>query len=393
MTKKTVKDVNWRGKKALVRVDFNVTIDDGLDVSDDTRIKMSIPTIKYLLDKGAKVILCSHLGRPNGRYDSQFSLVSVGERLSQLLGGRKVVLIRNFLNTKRAKKLIRENDLLLLENVRFYPEEELNEEGFAKKLAFLGDVFVNDGFGVSHRVHASTVGVSKFLPAVGGLLLADEVIKIKKAVFNPKRPLVAIIGGAKAEEKIILIEKLLIQADYLIIGGGVANTFLKAWGLEVGTSFCSHEMVELARKLMWQAMQTSTVLLLPSDVVVGRMKDNLEPRTVLVGEVEKDLQILDIGGRTLVKIEKIIKKAGTVIWNGPIGFYEDERYSQGTREVLRMVAESRAYSVVGGGNTLDSMKEERYIKKINHISTGGGAMLEFIEKGSLAAIDVLEEKS
>jgi len=392
MKKKTVCDIDVKGKRVLVRVDFNVTVDDGFDVADDARIKLSIPTIEYLLAQGAKVVLCSHLGRPKGKVDNLLSLVPVGERLSALLGGRKVVIVRNFLNKTRAEKLISKNSLLLLENIRFYSGEELNEGRFAKNLADLADIFVNDGFGVSHRIHASTVGVAKYLPAVAGLLLEKEVKKIGRAVIKPKRPLVAIIGGAKAEDKIILLDKLLVEADCLIVGGGVANTFLKAWGLELGNSYCSYEMVELARKLMWKAMQSSTALTLPEDVVVGKIDEKFTPRTVLVDEVCGDVQILDIGQKTLAKIKKIVAGAGTIIWNGPVGYYEDKRFAKGTAEVLEMVAESAAYSVVGGGNTLDSMKDEKLIAGIDHISTGGGALLEFIEKGTLPAIEILEDK-
>jgi len=392
MKKKTVRDIKVKGKRVLVRVDFNVTVDDGFDVADDTRIKLSIPTIEYLLAKGAKVVLCSHLGRPKGKADNRFSLLPVGERLSKLMGGKKVVLVRNFLNKTRIKRLIDKNNLLLLENIRFYSGEEVNDSVFAKELAGVADIYVNDGFGVSHRVHASTVGVAKFLPAVSGLLLEKEVKKIKQAVFKPKRPLVAIIGGAKAEDKIFFIDKLMREADCLIVGGGVANTFLKAWGVALGNSFCSHEMVELCRKLMWSAMQTKTVLSLPDDVVVGKIGEGLAPKNVSVDEIPDDLEILDLGEKSLVKIGKIIKRAGTVIWNGPVGYYEDERFSRGTEKILKMIAESSCYSVVGGGNTLDSMKKEKLIAKIDHISTGGGALLEFVEKGTLPAIEVLKDK-
>lgn len=395
MNKKTVRDIDLAGKRVLLRVDYNVSLLDGFRIGDDTRIRQTLPTIEYLVDKGCILFLVSHLGRPKGKRVKKFSLRPVARHLEKMLG-RKVNFITDYINgpeLKRKLKRLKQGSINLLENIRFYPEEGANDLKFAEKLASLAEVYVNDAFGVDHRVHASSVGVAQYLPAVAGFLLEKEVDIIGGAIKNPKRPMVAIIGGAKVETKITLVGRLLAKADVLMVGGGVANTFLKAWGYKVGKSLVEREMVELARKLFWEASRNKTRMLLPTDVVLGDLEKNFHDGVVASDKIPREMQALDIGPKTQAEFGAAIAKAATIIWNGPMGVYENPKFSMGTDFIYYAIAENReSLSIVGGGDTLAALKEEDYLKTIDHVSTGGGAMLEFIEKGTLPGIEALLDK-
>lgn len=395
MIKKTVKDIVLKGKKVLLRVDYNISLLDGLRVGDDTRIRQTLPTIDYLLKQGCILYLVSHLGRPDGRRQKQFSLKPVAEHLSKILKRRVLFWGEDLLKDGDLARLkaVRKGAVILLENIRFYPGEETNDARFSRRLASLGEVFVNDAFGVDHRAHASTVGITAYLPAVSGFLLQKEVEMIGRAMEKPRRPLVAIVGGAKAETKITLIDRLLEKADALIIGGGVANTFLKAWGYEVGRSLVDYEMVELAKKLYWKASRSRTRMLLPNDVAVGEIGKNRYVGIVASDKIPAKLQALDIGPQSQAEFGAEIARAKTIIWNGPMGVYENPKFATGTDFIYHAIAENKAsLSVVGGGDTLAALKEKDFLKTIDHVSTGGGAMLEFIERGSLPGIDALLNK-
>ena len=395
MNKKTIRDIDLAKKKVLVRVDYNVSLLDGIRVGDDTRIRQTLPTLEYLIGKGCKLFLMSHLGRPKGEWMKEFSLKPVVEHLSKVLG-KEVSLFEERVGSSELMKRVnqtKEASVNVLENIRYYQGEETNENEFAKKLASVAEVYVNDAFGVDHRAHASTVGVSKYLPAVAGFLLEKEADIIGKAIEKPKKPMVAIIGGAKAETKITLIDRLLEKADTLIVGGGVANTFLKAFGYEVGNSLVDDEMVELAKKLFWKASRSQTRMLLPTDVVLGDIEKNIHSGVVLSEKMPKGMQALDIGPRTQAEFGTAIAGASTIIWNGPMGVYEDSRYVTGTDFVYHAIDENKdSLSIVGGGDNLAALKEKDYLKTIDHVSTGGGAMLEFIERGTLPGIEALLSK-
>lgn len=395
MNKKTIRDVDVAGKRVLMRVDYNVSLLDGFRVADDTRISQTLPTIEYLLKKDCTLFLMAHLGRPEGKRVKELSLLPVAKYLSQLLH-KTVNLIEEYIDgpelmekVRRAKK----NSINILENIRFYPEEEANDDNFSRKLASLGEIYVNDAFGVDHRAHASTVGVTNYLPAVAGFLLEKEVDMISQALDKPKHPMVAIVGGAKAETKITLIDRLLEKADVLIVGGGVANTFLKAWGYEVGKSLVDREMVELAKRLFWKAARSKTRMLLPTDVVVGDLGKNELFGVVASDKIPKNAQALDIGPKTQAEFGTVITKAKTIIWNGPMGVFENSKFANGTDFIYHAIAGNKdSLSIVGGGDTLAALKEKDYLQTIDHVSTGGGAMLEFIEKGGLPGIDALLDK-
>jgi len=393
--KKTVRDINLKGKNVLVRVDYNVSLLDGLRLGDDTRMRQTLPTLDYLLKQGCTLYLVSHLGRPEGKRQKQFSLKPVAEHLQTMFKRKVLFFGEDLLKDEDIKRLknVRKGSLVLLENIRFYPGEEINDAGFSRRLAGLAEVFVNDAFGVDHRAHASTVGVTAYLPAVAGFLLQKEVEKIGLAMEKPRRPLVAIVGGAKAETKITLIDRLLEKADTLIIGGGVANTFLKAWGYEVGQSLVNYEMVELAKRLFWKAARSKTRMLLPSDVVLGHLAKNRYEGIAGSAQIPQNMQALDIGPQSQAEFGAEIARAKTIIWNGPMGVYENPKFATGTDFIYHAIAENRAsLSVVGGSDTLAALKEKDFLKTIDHVSTGGGAMLEFIEQGSLPGIDALLDK-
>ena len=393
LAKKSVEDVDVKNKCVLVRVDFNVPLADGV-ISDDTRIKAALPTIKYLIDNNAKTILVSHLGRPKGQVKAELKMDPVAKRLGELLN--KEVLKIDVCVGDAAKKAVEDmqlGDVLLLENVRFYPEETKNDPEFAKKLAELADLFVNDAFGTAHRAHASTVGVAKYLPAVAGFLMKKEIEMLSKVLFDPVRPFVAILGGAKVSDKIGVINNLLDKVDCLIIGGGMANTFLKANGIKVANSLVEEDKLELAKELQEKAKEKGVKLLLPLDAVVApSIKATGGIGEVPVDQVPGDCMILDIGTKTAELFAKEVKTAGTVVWNGPMGVFEKEAFAKGTEALARALADSKAISVVGGGDTAAAIKKLGVTDKITHVSTGGGASLEFLEGKELPGIAVLMDK-
>jgi phosphoglycerate kinase len=394
MAKKSIRDIDTNNKKVLVRVDFNVPLDKSGQITDDTRIRAALPTIRYLQDKEAKVILVSHLGRPKGKPKDEFRLDPVAQRLADLLQSevhKTDDCLGAEVDTAIAK--LAPGQVLLLENIRFYPEEEKNDREFAQKLAALADIYVNDAFGTAHRAHASTAGVAEFLPSVGGLLMEKEINVMGGALSSPERPFVAIIGGAKVSDKIGVIENLLEKVDTLIIGGGMANTFLKATGLEMGKSLVEDDKLELAGSLMEKAQAKGVNLVLPEDLVVAAaFKEDEEHKTVPVGEVPADWMALDIGSRSAEKFAQLVGEAKTVIWNGPMGVFEMEPFSHGTSKVALALAESGAVSIVGGGDSVAAIEKMGVADKITHISTGGGASLEFLEGRVLPGVDVLADK-
>ncbi|MCL0041597.1 phosphoglycerate kinase [Peptococcaceae bacterium] len=393
MAKKSVEDVDVKNKYVLVRVDFNVPLANGV-ISDDTRIKAALPTIKYLIDNNAKTILVSHLGRPKGQVKAELKMDPVAKRLGELLN--KEVLKIDVCVGDAAKKAVEDmqfGDVLLLENVRFYPEETKNDPEFAKELAELADLFVNDAFGTAHRAHASTVGVAKYLPAVAGFLMKKEIEMLSKVLFDPVRPFVASLGGAKVSDKIGVINNLLDKVDCLIIGGGMANTFLKANGIKVANSLVEEDRLELAKELQEKAKEKGVKLLLPLDAVVAlSIEATGGIGEVPVEQVPGDCMILDIGTKTAELFAKEVKTAGTVVWNGPMGVFEKEAFAKGTEALARALADSKAISVVGGGDTAAAIKKLGVTDKITHVSTGGGASLEFLEGKELPGIAVLMNK-
>jgi phosphoglycerate kinase len=391
---KFIDEVEIKDKTVLLRVDFNVTLNPDFSIADDVRIRQSLPTINYLLKNGNRLIIISHLGRPNGR-ESKFSLKPVVEELKKLLKPLDVILVNDFLNPvdNLLLKNQKSDTVLVLENIRFYPEEKNNDENFAKKLSELTDVFVNDAFGVSHRNDASIVGVPKLIPAYGGLLLKKETETIEKIVKNPAKPVVSILGGAKISTKINLLEKLIDLSDYLLIGGALANTFFCAKGLDIGKSYCEYNEVENAKRLLFLAAKKSSAIVLPSDVI-ARQPDQSDGGGQVKNckEIAAEDEILDIGPETQAEFGSAIAKAKTIIWNGPMGYIEEPAFTRGTDFVYYSIAQnSSAVSLVGGGDTLAAISKKEYLDKITHISTGGGAMLEFIEKGTLPGIEALKK--
>jgi phosphoglycerate kinase len=388
--KKTIRDIDVKGKKVLVRVDFNVPIKEG-KIKDDTRIKGAIPTIEYLLDHGAAVILCSHLGRPKTATDIEFTLKPVGEHLAKLLG-KPVKFATDCIGpiADGAAKALKPGEVLLLENTRFHSEEEKNDPGMAKQLASLADVYVNDAFGTAHRAHASTEGVAKILPGVAGFLMEKEIKYLSEAIDDPKRPFVAILGGAKISDKIGVIKNLLKKADSILIGGGMANTFFKAQGYPMGDSLVEADALDTAKEIL---TQSGNKLHLPVDVVIADKFDNdANMKTMEVGAVPDGWRILDIGPETVAKFAKTIKGCGTIVWNGPMGVFEFPKFAKGTFEIAKAVAESGAISVVGGGDSVSAIQQSGLAGKITHISTGGGASLEMLEGLPLPGVVALQDK-
>lgn len=393
--KKTVRDIEVRGKKALVRCDFNVPMQDGA-ITDDVRITSALPTIRYLVDHGAKVILMSHMGRPKGEAKMEYTLKPVADRLSRLLGQdvifNSVPEVVNEQVTEAAAGL-KDGQVMLLENVRFRKEETKNEPTFAKELADLGDLFVNDAFGTAHRAHCSTAGVADYLPAVSGFLIEKEVQFLGDALEQPKRPFVAIMGGAKVGDKIPVIENLLKKVDTLVIGGGMSYTFFKAMGLEIGTSILDEESIELADRLMKQAQEAGVKLLLPIDVVCAREFDNnSETLQCTREEIPVDYMGMDIGPESIKAICQEVEQAKTVVWNGPMGVFEMPNFAEGTKKVAEGLADSSAATIIGGGDSAAAAAQFGFADKMTHISTGGGASLEFLEGKVLPGIAVLEDK-
>ena len=393
--KKTVKDIQVKGKRALVRCDFNVPLKDGV-ITDDIRIVSALPTIRYLMEGGARVILMSHLGRPDGEAKKEFTLAPVAARLAELLGTEvKFVSSDTVVDDKvrEAAAALEDGQVMLLENVRFRKEETKNGVDFAKELAQLGDFFVNDAFGTAHRAHASTAGVADYLPAVSGFLIEKEVEFLGNAVENPKRPFVAIMGGAKVGDKIPVIENLLKKVDTLIIGGGMAYTFFKSQGLEIGTSILDKDNVELAAELLKKAEAAGVKMLLPVDCVCGKeFKNDTEYAVFAREEIPADMMGLDIGPKTAELYRQAVADAATVVWNGPMGVFEMPNFAKGTRAVAEALAESSAVTVIGGGDSAAAVEQFGLADKMTHISTGGGASLEFLEGKVLPGIAVLEDK-
>ncbi len=395
MNKKTIRDIDVTGKKVLVRCDFNVPLDGQTgEITDNRRIRAAIPTIKYLIDNNAKVILCSHLGRPKGEFNPKYSLKPVAKELSKLLG-KEVKLAKDVIG-EDAKKLtaeIKEGEVVLLENVRFHKEEEQNDPEFAKKLASYADIYVNDAFGTAHRAHASTAGVADYLPAVSGFLIEKELEFLGSSLENPERPFVAILGGAKVSDKIGVIENLIEKVDTLIIGGGMAYTFYKAQGHHIGTSICEEDKLDLATNLLKKAEEKGVKLLLPVDNHVSSEYSNEgEDRFVESTEIPEGFMGLDIGPKTIELFKNAIKGAKTVLWNGPLGVTEFSKFAEGTREIATALAQSNAVTIIGGGDSAAAVEKMGLADKMTHISTGGGASLEFLEGKVLPGIACLNDK-
>ena len=391
--KKTVEDIEVRGKKCIVRCDFNVPVKDGV-ITDDKRIREAMKTVKYLKENGAKVILCSHMGRPKGEFNMKYSLAPVAERISEILGCEVVMATDVIGEDAKAKAAaLKDGDVMLLENLRFHKEEEKNVPEFAKALADFAEIYVNDAFGTAHRAHASTAGIADYLPAVCGYLIQKEIDVMGKALNDPARPFVAILGGAKVSDKIGVIENLIDKVDSLVIGGGMAYTFFKAKGWNVGTSICEDDKVELAKELMAKAEAKGVKMLLPVDTVVGvEFKEDTEHKTVESCEIPEGWMGLDIGPKSVELFSDAIKNAETVVWNGPMGVFEFEAFAVGTKAVAKAVAESGAISIIGGGDSAAAVELLGYADKMTHISTGGGASLEFLEGLVLPGIAALNDK-
>lgn len=395
MNKKTVKDIDVNGKKVLIRCDFNVPIDSETGkITDNRRIRAALPTIQYLLDHNAKVILCSHLGRPKGEFNLKYSLKPVAEELSKLLN-KDVKLAKDVIG-ESAKELtsnMKEGDIVLLENVRFHKEEEQNDPEYSKALASMAEIYVNDAFGTAHRAHSSTTGVADYLPAVSGFLIEKELEFLGGALENPKHPFVAILGGAKVSDKIGVIENLLDKVDTLIIGGGMAYTFYKAQGHHIGTSICEEDKLDLAKSILEKAQEKGVKLLLPVDNhVSSEYSNNGEDKMVDSTEIPDGFMGLDIGPKTIEKFEEAVKDAKTVVWNGPLGVCEFDKFATGTKAVATMLSKLDAITIIGGGDSAAAIEKLGLADKMTHISTGGGASLEFLEGKTLPGIACLQDK-
>ena len=427
--KKTIEDIDVKGKKVLVRCDFNVPMKDGV-ITDTKRIVGAIPTVKYLADQGAAVILCSHMGRPHNIFNEKvkldkkekkkiealpaeeqeaataaalekakgdvvkFSLKPVAEKLAELLG-REVIMASDVVgaDAKAKAAALKSGEILIIENVRFHAEEEKNDPDFAKELASMADIYVNDAFGTAHRAHASTAGVADYLPAVCGYLIQKEISIMGQALEDPKRPFIAILGGAKVSDKIGVIKNLIEKVDTLIIGGGMAYTFFKAQGLDIGTSICEHDKIDLANELMKKAADKGVNFLLPVDNIIGKEYDeNTEFMAVSSDSIPADWMGLDIGEKTQELFASYIKDAGTVVWNGPMGVSEWKNFANGTKAVAKAIADSNAVSIIGGGDSAAAVENLGFADRMTHVSTGGGASLEFLEGLELPGIAALNDK-
>lgn len=391
--KKTIRDIDVANKRVFVRVDYNVPINSDLKIVDDTRIQATIPTINYLVEHGAKVILCSHLGRPDGQIDTKLSLRPVLARLSKLLD-KPVSFAEDILDksTNEMVNNLQAGEVLMLENIRFYAEEEKNDEAFAKKLASLADVFVLEAFGTAHRKHASTYGIAKYIPAVCGFLVEQELLMFDKVLNKPERPFVAILGGAKVSDKLPVVENLLDKVDTILIGGGMAYTFLKAIGGNIGMSIVDNSKIELAKELYEKAKEKGVKIILPIDNICAQeFSDEAEPKKFSSGFIADNYQGMDIGPKTIKMFKKVIKKAKTIVWNGPLGVYEYEPFKNGTNKIAKYVAKSKAISIVGGGDSIAAVQSLGTARKISHISTGGGASLTLLQGKSLPCVDLIED--
>ena len=394
MSKKTVRDIDLKGKKVFVRCDFNVPMDENQNITDNRRIVAALPTIKYLIEQNCRIILASHLGRPKGEVKPEFSLAPVAKELSKLLG-QEVLMAKDVIG-ESAKTLaanLQEGQVMLLENVRFHREETDNDPEFAKELASMAEVFVNDAFGTAHRAHASTEGVSHYLPSVSGFLIEKELRFLGDALNNPERPFVAILGGAKVSDKIGVIDSLLEKVDTLMIGGGMAYTFFKAQGYEVGNSLCEPDKCELALSLMKKAEEKGVKFLLPVDTKVGKeFKPDTESKTVAWTEIPEGWEGFDIGEKTIEMFENELKTAKTVVWNGPLGLFEFDQFAIGTNAIAHALAELDATTIIGGGDSAAAVEKAGLADRMTHISTGGGASLEFLEGKKLPGIECLQDK-
>lgn len=391
--KKTMNDVEVQGKRVFVRVDFNVPMEDG-KITDETRIKAALPTIQALVEKGAKVILASHLGRPKGEVKDEFRLTAVGERLSELLGKNVQKLDESIGETvEKAVEAMQNGDVILLENVRFHKGEEKNDPALAESFAKLADVYVNDAFGAAHRAHASTEGIAKYLPAVSGLLMEKELDVLGKALSNPERPFTAIIGGAKVKDKIGVIENLLEKVDHLIIGGGLSYTFIKAQGYEIGTSLLEEDKIELAKSFIEKAAEKGVKLHMPVDAVVANeFSKDAETKVVDIDQIPSDWMGLDIGPKTVEEYADVIKNSKLIMWNGPMGVFEMDKFANGTKGVAKAMAETNGYTIIGGGDSAAAVEKFHVADQMDHISTGGGASLEFMEGKELPGVVALNDK-
>ena len=392
--KKTIKDIDVKGKKVLLRVDFNVPVDDNNNIIDDTRIIAALPTINYLINNNAKVILCSHLGRPKGVFNENFSMKIVHPTLERVLG-REVKMASDVIGDS-AKKLASElnpGEVMLLENVRFHKEEEANDEEFAKELSSLADVFVLDAFGTAHRAHASTAGVARFIPAVAGFLVAKEVTEIERATVNPTRPSVVIFGGKKVSDKIGVIQTMLDKANSILIGGAMAFTFIVAQGGEIGLSRYEKDKIDVAKQIIELAEKKNVKIVLPVDsVVVKEFSPNSKTKVVNARKIPADYQSMDIGPKTVKLFKKELRNARTIVWNGPLGVCEFKKFQKGTNSIAEFVAKRGVTSIVGGGDTVAAINKTNYADRLTHISTGGGATLEYLEGKPMPAISMLLDK-
>ena len=394
MNKKTIRDIDLKGKRVLVRCDFNVPMDENQNITDNRRIVAALPTIKYLIEQECKIVLCSHLGRPKGEFKKEFSLAPVAAELSKQLG-QEVLMATDVIgeNAKTLAENLKPGQVMLIENVRFHKEETENDPEFAKQLANFGEVFVNDAFGTAHRAHASTTGIADYLPAVSGFLIEKELKFLGNAVNNPERPFVAILGGAKVSDKIGVIDSLLEKVDTLMIGGGMAYTFFKAQGYEVGNSICEVDKLDLAKSAMEKAKQKGVKLLLPVDTKVGKeFKEDTESKIVKWTEIPADWEGFDIGPETIKMFTDELKTAKTVVWNGPLGLFEFDQFAIGTNAIAKALAELDATTIIGGGDSAAAVKKAGLEDKMTHISTGGGASLEFLEGKKLPGIECLLDK-
>lgn len=394
MNKKTVKDIDIKGKKVLVRCDFNVPYDENRKITDNRRIVAALPTIKYLIENNCKVILCSHLGRPKGEFKPEFSLNIVAEELSRLLG-KEVKLAKDVVgeDAKALAANLKEGEVMLLENVRFEAGEEKNDEELSKAFASLAEVYVNDAFGTAHRAHSSTTGVASYLPAVSGFLIEKELNFLGTALENPERPFIAILGGKKVSDKIGVIKALLEKVDVLMIGGAMAYTFFKSMGYEVGNSICELDKLDLAKELMNEAKEKGVKFMLPVDTKVGKEFDpNTESKTVSYTEIPAGWEGFDIGEETIKLYSEELKKAKTVVWNGPLGLFEFDQFAVGTNSIAKTLADVDAVKIIGGGDSAAAVEKAGLAEKFTHISTGGGASLEFLEGKKLPGIEALQDK-
>lgn len=395
MSKKSVRDIDVSRKRVLVRVDLNVPLDEETGViTDYTRIRAVLPTIEYLIDKRARVILCSHLGRPDGKVVEKLRLTQVAEQLSKLLG-KKVAMASDCIgaDVEKAAAKLKDGDVLLLENLRFHAEEEKNDPQFAQALSKLADIYVNDAFGTAHRSHASVVGVARYLPAVAGLLLEKEIGVMGKALTDPVRPFAALIGGAKISDKIGVMENILEKVDYLLVAGGMCATFFKALKYDVGASSVEEDKLDLARRLMDRADKRRIKLMLPSDVVVGnRFSEDAESKVVSASNIPAGWYIMDIGPQTLGAFVATLRECETIIWNGPVGVFEYAKFSKGTRDIANLLARLDATTIIGGGSTAEAVEKIGLADQMTHVSTGGGASLKFLEGKTLPGVAALQDK-